>query len=43
MGCIREGKIFGFNVIFLRDVLYDLGRDNYDNSFSNFGNKCFKW
>ena len=32
VGCIREGKIPGFNVIFLRDALHDPGRDNYDNS-----------
>lgn len=43
VGCIREGKIPGFNVIYLRDALHDPGRDNYDNSFSNFGHKCFKW
>ena len=39
--CIREGKIPGFNVIFLRDALHDPGRDNCSNSFSNFGHKYF--
>lgn len=28
VGCIREGKIPGFNVVFLRDALHDAGNDS---------------
>lgn len=32
VGCLREGKIPGFNVVFLRDALHDPGNNDNDNS-----------
>lgn len=32
VGCIREGKIPGFNVVFLRDALHDPGNGFYSSS-----------
>ena len=32
VGCITEGKIPGFNVVFLRDALHDAGNVSKDHS-----------
>ena len=36
VGCIKEGKIPGFNVVFLRDALHDPGNDSLKSSKINF-------
>ena len=36
VGYIREGKIPGFNVVFLRDALHDPGNDSLKSSKINF-------
>ena len=36
VGCIREGKIPGFNVVFLRDALHDAGNDSLKSLKINF-------